>query len=359
MRIRLSAVVSSFAGAASMFVSIAVASAQTLPSSAPIHIHLVSSSVNPPSVTAIYNLAGLTGGYFTKNGLDVELQQSSGSPTSLAAIVSGKAEFASINLAVLANAASQGIKAKTFVIGNFDNIGMLVSKDSIRSPKDLEGKIMAASVLGSSEYNAPRTYFAHQGIDIDKIHWVSSGNESTTVQALVAGRIDAAYLHVAAMMDAFKANPSLKILVEPAAFSKVAPSTGAIAVVTDAYAEAHPDVVTAFTQSLIAASRRLYQDRSFFDAVTETWMPGIYSDAQKTVIYNAYHPSWGVNGGLEMRALESVLDGWKESNPKGATNPYFSRAADLVDTRFAKTALDRLGLMKGALDDAAWYETAQ
>jgi ABC-type nitrate/sulfonate/bicarbonate transport system substrate-binding protein len=336
-------------------VTVGEARAQVAPPAARTHVHLLSSTVNPPSVSAVYNLAALFGGYFDKNGLDVELQQSSGSPISLAAIVSGKAEFASINFSVLANAASQGVKAKTFVMGNFDNTGMLISQSGINSPRDLEGRMMGTSAVGSAEYNVPRTYFAHEGIDIGKIHWISSGSEGTTVQALVAHRIDAAWLHVGAALEAFKADPSLKVLVDSSVFSKVAPSTGAIAVVTDAYAAAHPDIATAFTQALIEASRRLYQDRGFFDAVTEKWMPGIYNANQKTILYDAYRPSWGVNGGLQMPALENVLDGWREANPQEANNSYFSHAADLVNTSFAKAALDRLGLMKGALDDASWY----
>ena len=50
-------------------------------------VTLVSSTVNPPSISNIYYLAAMDSA-FRKRGLDVQLQQSSGSPSSLAAIVS-------------------------------------------------------------------------------------------------------------------------------------------------------------------------------------------------------------------------------------------------------------------------------
>jgi ABC-type nitrate/sulfonate/bicarbonate transport system substrate-binding protein len=204
----------------------------------------------------------------------------------------------------------------------------------------------------------PRIYFASKGLDNDKIHWAATGNEGNSVQALVVRRVDAAFLHVAESLAAFKRNPSLKVLVESGEFSKVAPATGAIVVVTDAYAKAHPEIVGAFVDSIIEANRRLYEDRSFFDAVVEKWMPGVYDASQKAVLYNAYQPSWGVNGGLNMKAFSSVLEAWKKTNPTGANNPYFTTADYLVDTSFAKSTLDRIGRMDGALDAAAWYNGA-
>ena len=114
-------------------------------------VTLVSSTVNPPSISNIYYLAAIDGGAFAKHGLDVQLQQSSGSPSSLAAIVSGRAEFASIAVTTLANAAAEGVKAKMVVTGNFDFPGMMLSTQEIKSIKDLEGKRMGATAIGSME----------------------------------------------------------------------------------------------------------------------------------------------------------------------------------------------------------------
>src|SRR5438270_10894293 len=123
-------------------------------------VTLVSSTVNPPSISNIYYLAAIEGGAFTKHGLDVNLQQSSGSPSSLAAIVSGRAEFASIAVTTLANAVAEGVKAKMVVTGNFDFPGMIISGPQIHSVKDLEGKRMGATAIGSMDYTIARGYLS-------------------------------------------------------------------------------------------------------------------------------------------------------------------------------------------------------
>ena len=151
-------------------------------------VTLVSSTVNPPSISNIYYLAALEGGAFTKHGLDVTLQQSSGSPSSLAAIVSGRAEFASIAVTTLANAAAEGVKAKMVVTGNFDFPGMILSTQEIKSIKDLEGKRMGATAIGSMEYTIANatSYLKKQGIDLSKIEWVATRQTPNTIQAMSA-----------------------------------------------------------------------------------------------------------------------------------------------------------------------------
>ena len=322
----------------------------------PIRVTLVGSTVNPPSVSNIYYLAATTGGFFKKNGIDLEMQQSTGSPTSLAAVMSGKAQFASINMIVLANAAAEGIAAKLVVTGNFDTPGILLARPTLTSIQDLEGRLMGISAIGASEYNVPRGYLSKHGVDVDKIKWAPTGSEHNTVQALVSGRVDAAWMHIAESLSIFQRVPDIKVLVDSAAFSKETPSTGGIVVVTDAYAKANPRVVAAFTEAVIEANRKLYQERSFFDQVVEAWMPNVYSSEQKDILYKALSPSWGVNGGLMTSVLEGTLDTWKTVvNPQKAVNPYFSRSADLMDTTFAQRALDQLGVFDGALDTAPWY----
>jgi ABC-type nitrate/sulfonate/bicarbonate transport system substrate-binding protein len=319
-------------------------------------VTLVGSTVNPPSVTNIYYLAATTGGFFKKYGIDLEMQQSTGSPTSLAAVVSGKAQFASINMITLANAAAEGIAAKVVVTGNFDTPGILLGRPTLGSIKDLEGHIMGASAIGSSEYNVPRGYLIKHGVDVDKIQWASTGSEHNTVEAVLVGRVDAAWLHAAESLTVFQRMPDVKVLVDTAAFSKEVPSTGGIVVVTDAYAKTNPNVVAAFTKAVIEGNRKLYQERSFFDQVVEQWLPGVYSASQKDILYGALRPSWGVNGGLMTSVLGDTLDTWKTAvNPKKAVNPYFSQITDLMDTTFVKSALDNLGVFDGALDTAPWY----
>lgn len=328
--------------------------AQAAPDAKLVDVTLVSSTANPPSVSNIYYLAALDR-TFRKHGLNVHLQQSSGSPSSMAAIISGNAEFASINLTTLANAAAEGIKAKIVATGNFDFPGIILSQPEINSVKDLEGKKMGASAIGSMEYTVARGYLVHEGVDFSKISWVATRQTSVTIQALSAHQIDAAWIVVAAAVSALAVDPKLKVLVDAAAISKVAPNPGGTVVVTDTFAKEHPEIIQAFVDAVIEGNRVLYNDKSFFDAVVEHWLPGIYTAEQKQFLYAAYQPSWGVNGGLAMNVMHSAMQSWMtDVNPDRAKNPYFSKVEDLVDTRFAGATLGKMGKLDGTLDNAEW-----
>jgi ABC-type nitrate/sulfonate/bicarbonate transport system substrate-binding protein len=317
-------------------------------------VTLVSSTVNPPSISNIYYLAAMDSA-FKKHGLDVQLQQPSGSPSSLAAIVSGRAEFASIAVTTLANAAAEGVKAKMVVTGNFDFPGMLLSTARIQSVKDLEGKRMGATAIGSMEYTIARSYLKKQGVDLAKIDWVATRQTSNTIQAMAVGQIDAAWIVMSSAVTALKLHPTLKILVDAETLAKVNPNPGGAVVVTDRYAAQNEKTIDAMVAAVIEANRQLYNDRAFFDGVVDKWFPNIYTPDQKELLYKAYRPSWGVNGGLPLSVMRAALENWKtDVNPDRATNPHFSKVEELMDTRFAAKALREMGVMKDVLDTAEW-----
>jgi ABC-type nitrate/sulfonate/bicarbonate transport system substrate-binding protein len=319
-------------------------------------VTLVSSTVNPPSISNIYYLAAMDYS-FKKRGLDVQLQQSSGSPSSLAAIVSGKAEFASIAVTTLANAAAEGVKAKMVVTGNFDFPGMILSTPDIKSPKDLEGKRMGATAIGSMDYTIATAYLESQGVDMSKIQWVATRQSANSVQAMSAGQISAAWITTSNAVTALKVHPQLKILVQAEVLSKLMPNPGGAVVVTDRYAAQHADIVQAMVAAVIEGNRVLYNDRKAFDAVVDKWFPNIYSAEQKDLLYSAYRPSWGVNGGLPLKVMRVALEHWKTVvNPSRANNPNFSKIEELMDTHYAQKALGELGEMKDVLDTADWMQ---
>jgi ABC-type nitrate/sulfonate/bicarbonate transport system substrate-binding protein len=317
-------------------------------------VTLVSSTVNPPSISNIYYLAAMDSA-FKKHGLDVQLQQSSGSPSSLAAIVSGRAEFASIAVTTLANAAAEGVKAKMVVTGNFDFPGMLLTTARIQSPKDLEGKRMGATAIGSMEYTIARSYLKKVGVDLSKIEWVATRQTSNTIQAMAAGQIDAAWIVMSSAVTALQTHPQLKVLVDAETLAKASPNPGGAVVITDRYAAQNGKTIEAMVGAVIDANRALYNDRAFFDRVVDKWFPNIYSAAQKDMLYKAYRPSWGVNGGMPLSVMRSALEHWKtDVNPDRANNPHFSKVEELMDTRFAAKVLTDIGVMPDVLDTAEW-----
>jgi ABC-type nitrate/sulfonate/bicarbonate transport system substrate-binding protein len=207
------------------------------------------------------------------------------------------------------------------------------------------------------EYAIAQAYLVKQGIDFSKISWVATRQTSNTVQALAAGQIDAAWMNTPAALPAMAMAPTLKILVDAKTIAAASPNPGGAVVVTDRFAAQNPETVQAFVDAVIEANRALYTDRTFFDRVVEKWFPGIYSEQQRTILYEAHRASWGVNGGLPLGVMEAALDNWKTNiNPDKAKNAFFSKAVDLMDLRFARKSLERLGRFEGALDTAEWFD---
>ena len=121
--------------------------------------------------------------------------------------MSGRAEFASIAVTTLANAAAEGVKAKMVVTGNFDFPGHDPEHARIKSVKDLEGKRMGATAIGSMEYTIARSYLKKQGVDLAKIDWVATRQTSNTIQAMAAGQIDAAWIVMSSAVTAIQLHP--------------------------------------------------------------------------------------------------------------------------------------------------------
>src|SRR5262245_1268148 len=293
-------------------------------------VTLVSSTVNPPSISNIYYLAAMDSA-FRRHGLDVQLQQSSGSPSSLAAIVSGRAEFASIAVTTLANAAAEGGKAKMVVTGHIDFRGLILSPERLQPVSDLEGKRMGASAIGSMKYTIARSYMKKRGVDLAKIEWVATRQTSNTIQAMAVGQIDAAWIVMSSAVTALKTHPQLKVLVDAETLARANPNPGGAVVTTDRYTAQNAKTMEAMVGAVIEANRALYNDRGFFDRVVDKWFPGIYSAEQKDMLYRAYRPSWGVNGGMPLGVMRSALENWKtDVNPDRATNPHFSKVEEQI-----------------------------
>jgi ABC-type nitrate/sulfonate/bicarbonate transport system substrate-binding protein len=243
------------------------------------------------------------------------------------------------------------------MIGNFDTPGAVVSQAGIANASDLATKTIATASLGSQEYTILTSYLHIKGVDTSKMQWVATGGSANSLQALLAHRVDAAWFDMTTVLKALDLDPKLKILISPEELSQTAPIGTGLVVVTNAFISAHPDLVQKFVTASIESCRQLVQNKAYFSAIADKWLPGIYKPAQLDELYEAYRPAYGVNGGMIMPVLADSLDEWKRTiNPTRANNPYFSTIDQIIDTRFAAAALKELGVVSGSRDNAAWLK---
>jgi NitT/TauT family transport system substrate-binding protein len=113
-------------------------------------------------------------GYYRERGLDVELQNSKGSADSIAKVDTGRADIGLADAAVVIPAVARGAKVKVVgVVFDKTPLNIWVRKDSpIKSPKDLEGKTLAAPP-GDAQRQLFPAFARINGIDPAKVTWVS------------------------------------------------------------------------------------------------------------------------------------------------------------------------------------------
>lgn len=130
-------------------------------------------------------------GYYRARGLDVELQNSKGSGDSIAKVDTGRADIGLADSAVVIPAISRGARVKVVgVVFDQTPLNIWVWKDSpIKSPRDLEGKTLAAPP-GDAQRQLFPAFARMNGIDPAKVKWVSV-EPAAKIVSLAERRVDA------------------------------------------------------------------------------------------------------------------------------------------------------------------------
>ena len=130
-------------------------------------------------------------GYFARRGLDVTLENSKGSGDAIAKVDTHRADAGLADSAAVIAALARDAKVK--IVGMvFDKtpLNVFSRKDSaIRTPKDLEGKTIAAPP-GDSQRQIWPAFVKANGIDDSKVTWVNV-EPAAKIAALVEKRVDA------------------------------------------------------------------------------------------------------------------------------------------------------------------------
>jgi len=167
-------------------------------------------------------------GWFKEAGLDVDMQDGSGSVTTIQLIGANNFDVGHASLAPFIIARSKGLSIRA--IANFvrkNDIGVMVSKDSgIKSPKDLVGKQLIFTA-GSFESPFIDTFLAAGGVNRSQLELLNV-DASSKAGAYMAGRADGVITQVPwLLVMAAQRRPSNAILF--ADYGLTFPSFGLIA----------------------------------------------------------------------------------------------------------------------------------
>src|ERR1700722_8925268 len=134
------------------------------------------------------------GGYYQKNGLDVNLVFGV-HPAGIAMIVSGEASMTNYTLEQAMQAASRD-GALIFVASSFrKSLFALMADKKFAGVRDLKGKRVGVSQIGDAPYNYAVGLLAKFGMTERDVEWVPAGTDvNGRAAALLSGRVDAAML---------------------------------------------------------------------------------------------------------------------------------------------------------------------
>jgi ABC-type nitrate/sulfonate/bicarbonate transport system substrate-binding protein len=289
----------------------------------------------PPNLVHVTPWVAKEQGFFTEEGLDVEITTFEGGVYVIRNVVSGALDAGGgAGAAAIVSAAKKaGIKAIYAPAPRFGST--LTVRSNIKTLQDLKGKKFGVQEIGGFADVLSRMVLAKAGIKPDEVTFVPIA--SADVPPLLAGQIDTAILHVDQLMLARQKDPSFHPLVK---FWELDPNQLFLIVVApEKKLATEPAKYQALVRALVKASRFMYANkaRTVEIAVKYTKIP-------RDVIEQAYDELakgkvWAQNDGLPRAKVEYTIDRMvKVGNIKPEERP---KHEDVVAVSIVEEAMKR------------------
>jgi NitT/TauT family transport system substrate-binding protein len=248
---------------------------------------------------------GLEKGFFDKRDIDLELKQAEGGAAIVPAVVSEQYQFGFSNVVSLLLAQSEGLPVKVVSNGNNstgvdgeDFAGLMVKGDSpITSPKDLEGKTVAANTLQNIVDTSVRASVRKDGGDPSKVKFVALPFPEQPA-ALASGQVDAVFV-VEPFQQAVLAEGGRKIA---SSYVDAADNLTVAAYFTSQQLQAeNPDLVKRFTEAM-------QESLSYADSHPDEarQIIGTYTKIAPEVIEKVTLPKWPAD--INRDSLQTMAD---------------------------------------------------
>ena len=258
----------------------------------------------PPNLVHITPWVAKEQGFFTEEGLDVEIITFEGGVYVIRNVVSGglDAGGGAGSGAVVSAARKAGVKAIYAPAPRFGST--LTVRSNIKTLQDLKGKKFGVQEVGGFSDVLSRMVLQKAGIKPDEVTFVPIA--SSDVPPLVAGQIDTAVLHVDQLILAQQKDPSFHPLVK---FWEIDPNQLFLVVVApEKKLAAEPAKYQALVRALVKANRFIYANKARTVEIAVK-----YAQIPRDVIERAYDELvkgkvWSQNDGLPREKVEYTID---------------------------------------------------
>ena len=273
------------------------------------------------------------GGFFEKNGLDVNLSNIA-SAQGVPAVLAGQVTFAQVGGSEVMAAAANG--AELVVIAQLAGVYPFVLEVAadIKTVNDLKGKKIGVSSPGSSSDIATRVALKKMGLDPEKdVSIVPVGSAQNRTAALLAGAIQAGL-----------SQPPDSLALEAKGFhvlydlaSQKLPSANTSVAVRLSYIASSRDVVQRYVDSLVQGIKKLKSDKPFGVSVLKKYFSST-DEAAMSVTYDFYALS------VAPTQPYAKADMYADAQTTLGANDAKVKAFDvtkLLDSTFVQSAVDR------------------
>jgi NitT/TauT family transport system substrate-binding protein len=242
-------------------------------------------------------------GYFTKNGLDVEIITGSGA-ASAAAIAGGTMQFAASNIVTLIKAHLQGVgflmvAPSSMYVNTYPTQVLCTRTDSgFKTAADLNGKTIAVTAIGDLLSTSTLAWITKNGGDPSSVKLVEFP-PAAQATALEAGRVQGATLAEPFLSEALATNT---VRVFGNIFDAIAPSFLVAAYFGNSdWVKANPDLVRRFTQSMLQGS-------AFANAHPDQTLPWLvdFAKLDPNVVKRSRREHFGTS--MDPAAIQTEID---------------------------------------------------
>jgi ABC-type nitrate/sulfonate/bicarbonate transport system substrate-binding protein len=273
-----------------------------------------------------------------KGWLDVEPTFVAGDANAVRALLSGTADVAIVGDFNVYAAIGQGAKVKAISSWQSINDYNLIVTNKIASLQDLSGKVFAGTGPGGPPEEFSKLLFKKHGVN--GVQYIAvSGGHANILQALIAGRADGGLVNTLTAVQGVKGG-KVKVLTPMA---REYPELGYCYNLVREETIADPARKAQLAQFVlggIEAVRFIADHPDEAAAILRERVPDLDPTVARDVVRKLSKDGvWGVNGGIELPAVEATLDVFRKTGMlKGEVT-----AAQVVDPEFVTPAIAKLG----------------
>jgi NitT/TauT family transport system substrate-binding protein len=294
----------------------------------------------PPIVAFLPHIVAEQQGWFKRAGLTVEETFIMGDPNAVRALVSGTGDVTYVGAFTAYSGIAQGAAFKVIASEQPVPDFRFVAQDKFKTLKDLAGKRIAVSALGSMTQIMPQLMMQKHDIDTSNNSYVAVGDINARLQTVLADRADATLIDTMTYVRAKPAGGIDLVASVPEELPSVVFSY-VIAKTTDIADPKMRHALELYIRyGVIEGSRFIMTNPDQAAEALKAKVPELDLTLIRSTIRSLNEANiWGINGGLSSQSAEDTI---KLAKQAGAVNRDLT-TAEVLDESLVNKIIAEVG----------------